>query len=313
MSGSISYIDFANVILEFENEKVLTRVKSHGENGKNPSLAFSYRINKSALLGDIQETIKLARLALHPAIYIESYFQLPEEVWERDFCYIQKVDQYIKTFNLPTESVPAPERSYELVEDEKWITEGGGEEVLHRIKLWNKLLILPVSDPLMLAFNPLLMHKNEHLHLIVENKTTYQALLPALSDSGFTSLIYGCGKKIIKSIEHFHYQLPLEASDHVFYYFGDLDHEGITIWNSLSRKIKVTPALAFYLECLKRPYAYGKQNQRPNIETLSFFLPHFQNNEQEQIQNLLQEGGYYPQEILKTKELQDIWRNASWK
>ena len=38
--------------------------------------------------------------------------------------------------------VTAPERSYEITGDEKWIDENGGREILERVKLLEKLKII---------------------------------------------------------------------------------------------------------------------------------------------------------------------------
>ncbi|WP_428911564.1 Wadjet anti-phage system protein JetD domain-containing protein [Niallia sp. Krafla_26] len=312
ITENVDYVTFAQVILKLEESTILTRVKTHGENHKNPSLAITYRIQKNLLKENLHEKLKSARLQFHPSINLEAYFQLSEEQWEKDLPYIHKVDHYIRKNGFPTSRVPAPERSFEIVENEKWITEGG-QEVLERIKMWEPLRIMPVSDPLMFAVNPHQLKTKTHLHLIVENKTTYQGLLPALQDSSFTSLIYGSGKKVIKSIEHFAFQLPLPKAKHIFYYFGDLDYEGILIWHLLSKKIPVKPALTFYQACLTKPYAFGKQNQRAREEALKAFFPFFTKEEQEKMEEMFQNGGYYPQEIVKTDELQHIWRNTSWK
>ena len=164
----------------------------------------------------------------------------------------------------------------------------------------------------MFAINPLTTQETHHKHLIVENKTTYQGLLPALQESHFTTLIYGSGKKIIKSMEQFSYQIPLSGT-HEFFYFGDLDHEGISICYSLSKKISVKPALPFYTHCFNKKYVYGKQYQRPNEEALNAFLPYLPESHQIHLKDLLNDGGYYPQEIIKTNELQQIWRDSSWK
>lgn len=312
VSGNIDYMSFASVILHLEEMNILTRVKAHGENNKFPSLALTYRVNKSNLKQQLYEKLKDARFRLHPSINIEAYFQLPEERWDLDEPFIYKINQYIMKNGFPIEEVPAPERSFELVEDEKWITEGGGHELLERIHLWEHFKIIPVSDPLMFALNLEAIKQEKQLHLIVENKTTYQGLLPALQGGLFSTLIYGCGKKIVKSIEQFNYQLPLITTKHHFYYFGDLDYEGILIWHLLSKKIPVTPALPFYEACLRKPYAFGKQNQRPNEEALTAFLTFLQKDDQENLLEMFSSGGYYPQEIIKTNELQHIWRSAVW-
>lgn len=312
VSGNVDYKEFAHIILKLEERNVLTRVKAHGENNKCPSLALTYRVNKNNLKQQLYEKLKEARFYLHPTINIETYFHLSEEQWDIDQPFLYKINQYINSQGFPVKEVPAPERSYELVEDEKWITEGGGQELLERVQVLDLFRIMPVSDPLMFALNPETMDRNGHLHLIVENKTTFQGLLPALKGSIFSTLIYGCGKKIIKSIEQFDYQLPLTSTKHQFYYFGDLDHEGILIWHLLSNKISVSPALPFYEACLRKPYTIGKQNQRSNEESLTAFIAFLGKEDQERLLEMFHNGGYYPQEIIKTNELQEIWRNSSW-
>jgi hypothetical protein len=308
----LSYEAFASLILELEERGQLQMVKSKGRNGKPISLAYQYKIKKTSLRDTYRQQLHQYRLELHHLIKIDNYFALDPSVWDEDVVYLQKIDRYLRNNPLPQEPVPAPERSFELVGDEKWITEKQGKECLERIDLWEACKIIPVSDPLMLAINPTMFSKREHDHLIVENKTTYQALLTALPHSRCSTLIYGSGKKIIKSIELFDHQLPLKNALHTFHYFGDLDHEGISIWHSLRKKRETKLALPFYQECLKRTYVYGKQTQRRNEEALSAFLQFFSPLEQQNIVSMLDDGGYIPQEVLKTGELQEIWRSASW-
>jgi hypothetical protein len=90
---------------------------------------------------------------------------------------------------------------------------------------------------LMFAVNPQGITNAVHRHLIVENKTTYQALLHALADVLFTTLIFGGGYRVTKSIELLPMQLPLKGASHEFYYFGDIDKEGISIWHLLNERV----------------------------------------------------------------------------
>lgn len=309
---ALSYEEFASIILELEKQGHLEIVKSKGRNGKPLSLAYQYKIIKTSLKDSYRQKLHQYRLQLHHLIKIDHYFALESNVWDRDLYYLQKIDNYLRNNPLPEEPVPAPERSFELVGDEKWITEKQGKECLERIGLWEVCKIIPVADPLMLAINPNTFSHREHIHLIVENKTTYQALLTTLPLTSFTTLIYGSGKKIIKSIELFDHQLPIKNAHHTFYYFGDIDHEGVSIWHSLGKKSEIKLALPFYQECLKRTYAHGKQKQRRNEEALTTFLQYFTPLEQQTIISMLDDGGYIPQEVLKSGELQKIWRNALW-
>lgn len=313
-----TYEEFAGAVLDLEAAGMIQMVQSKGRTTKQPSLAYQYKVRKSLLKEDLHKEIHRARIHIHPLIGLDAYYALNSSDWQQDWPYIERIDAYLNNHALPEIAVPAPERSFELVGDEKWITEKQGEKLLTRIGLWEKLRIIPVDDPVMMAVNPKCLTYTVHRHLIVENKTTYQALLQALPDVPFTTLIFGGGKRIAKSIELLPLQLPLGDVIHQFYYFGDIDHEGVTIWHTLNERVlewfgcPAKPALPFYRACLAKGFVYGKENQRSNDQAIHQFSDHFSAEEQARISGLLAAGGYYPQEILKTEELCAIWRNASW-
>lgn len=308
--------EFAKAVLELEQAGVLEAVKSAGRTMKQPSLAYRYRMNKQYLTERLTNKLQQYRLGIHPAIQLDSYFALPEQQFVLDRQWIDQIDYFLKTEGFPSSTVPAPERSFQLTGNEKWITDLGGYALLKRLGLWDQLRIHPVSDPLMLAVNPLFLSDVSHtcsLHLIVENKTTFQALLPVLSSSSFSTLIYGCGNKITGNLDMFPFQYPVADREHQFYYFGDLDCEGIRIWHDANKLQPMIPALPFYEACLAQPYAQGKTNQRRNDEAVKAFIQYFSPDQQDQIVECLSSGGYYPQETLTTQQLQQIWRNEEWK
>jgi hypothetical protein len=308
----MTYEEFATVILDFEAEGFLEMVKSKGRNTRTPSLAYTYRIMKQGLTKEYHEELKRYRLRLHSSISLDTYFKLDPSVWGEDLPYLLKIQSFLLSKGFPIYEVPAPERSVELVGNEKWLTDHGGKELLDRVGLWEKMKVMPVSDPLMFALNPHVITNKTQKHLIVENKTTFQALSDVLKDTSFVSLIYGSGNKIIKSIEQFDRQLPLPGAEHHFYYFGDIDRSGIFIWHRLNEKVRVGPAMPFYKACLAKDSLQGKSNQRLDEEAIEEFLLHFSLEEKEHLQSVLENGCYYPQELLKTSELQDIWRQAIW-
>ncbi|WP_409970912.1 hypothetical protein [Bacillus sp. Bva_UNVM-123] len=71
-------------------------------------------------------------------------------------------------------------------------------------------------------------------------------------------------------------------------------------------------ALPFYLAFLENVPAIGKEYQQERTAAIEQFLCFFSFKQQEQISNLLEKGKYYPQETLKSKELQQIWRESDW-
>lgn len=305
-----NYEQFAELVNELERDNILQMVKARGRNNRTPSIAFRYKINKSKLNQHYFEQLQQYRLKFHDAINLDAYFSLNESIWEKDLPYLIKINTYLQKYHLPTKKAPAPERSFELVGDEKWI-ETNGIELLERINLWEQMKIYPVSDPLMFAINPNTVQNDDQFHLIVENKTTYDGLLPALTHTQFSTLTYGAGNKIVKSIENFPNQYPV-CSNHTFFYFGDIDRAGLTIWFSLQKKRQAFPALPFYIACLKRDEVFGKTNQRPNEKALNQFIKFFTRDLQSQIIGLLNKGAYYPQEVLSTEQLQHIWQQADW-
>lgn len=307
--------EFATAIIELEQAGVLEEVKSAGRTLRSPTLAYRYRANKARLTQQHRQQLQQYRLQLHPAIQLDSYFSITGQQFEQDRPWIERIDRYLKQHGLPIEAVAAPERSYQLTDNEKWITELGGQVLLKRLGLWESLRIYPVSDPLMLAVNPTASqdkHQPYAKHLIVENKTTFQALLPVLPETDFHTLIYGCGNKITGNIEMFAFQYPVSDREHHFLYFGDLDYEGIRIWHDTNKIWTMLPALPFYEACLENTHALGKTNQRRREEAVLAFLDHFSPARKEQINACFAAGGYYPQETLTAKQLQSIWRSEQW-
>ena len=309
-SGNTSYDILATNIKELIDEGVLEEISPKVNNGKSVLLAYKFRINRHKLKKELFEEIQNMRLKLQPEIDLEDYFILSEDIWRKDLPYILKVNEYLKK-NKTFEEITHQEHSYNITGDEKWIDEKGGRKLLERIKLWDNLEILSAGEPLMLAVNPTQFLKGEHLHLIVENKATFYALLDTLKKTNFTSLIFGSGWKVVSNISMLSRQLGLKGENKL-YYFGDLDYEGISIWNSLNEKIACKLAVKFYSELLKKDYSFGKENQQKNKVALNQFLKVFTDEEQGYIKGLLDNGGYYPQEGLNKHELGNIWRNNIW-
>ncbi|GAA3407857.1 Wadjet anti-phage system protein JetD domain-containing protein [Paenibacillus hodogayensis] len=314
---SVQYREFAEAVAALETEGLLVPVGAAGRNGKRPSLANRYRVGTGKLNRDYRHRLQQLRLALHPDIGLDAYFGLGEAILEADLPWLERIDRRLRTEGLPREPANAPERSFELAGDEKWLTEGGGRAVLERIGLWDKLLVQPAYEPLMLAVNTALLASAPSdgacLHLIVENKTTFHALLPVLGETSFHTLIYGCGNKIVGNIGLFPQQVPLPGRTSVFYYFGDIDHSGIGIWQEVAARCGAIPALPFYEACLSRPWPSGKTNQPRRDGAVEEFAGYFPPEQRDRLHACLRAGGYYPQETLTTQELRSIWRNGLWK
>lgn len=307
--ANTDYTDFANTIKVLEAQNILKPMKSHKTNNKSIPLYNTYRINQSYFKDQIMDQIQTFRLKMHQDIYLDHYYSLKEEEWTRDLPYIERIDQYMKANGLPDTEASAAERSYKIAGDEKWIDEKGGKALLQRLQLWEQLKVSYNVDPLMIVINPLKINNMEHMHLVVENKATFYELLQGIKNTDFTSLIYGVGWKIVSNIHMLEKQLGLMDQKHSIFYFGDLDHEGISIWNTLNEKRAVLLAVEFYRALLQKDSTEGKHNQKENLEAIEKFVQAFTPSEGIKIKDLLKSKQYYPQEGLQRKELMDIWIN----
>lgn len=309
-TGDINYEDFAKVVKSLEKDNILIPVKSHKTNNKSIPLYNTYRINKSYFKDKLINQIQTFKLRADENINLQGYFSLSEYEWKRDLPYIRLIDTHIKEKGFPNSEAPSPERSYEIIGDEKWIDEKGGKALLERLGVWNKLKVSHNVDPLMFAINPENVNNPINKHIIIENKSTFYDFLSSLDQTCFTSLIYGSGWKIVSGIVMLEKQLGLENKTHELFYFGDIDYEGISIWNTLNEKRQVIPAVNFYSKLLEKPAAQGKENQKENAGALENFMNYFSNEEGNKIKMLLKQRYYYPQEGLGKDEIREIWRKS---
>lgn len=308
--GNVTYLQFADYILALERQGLLKKVAAAGVNGKEPLLANKYAVQKAELQTHHQQ-IKQTQLAVHALINLDHYFKLSAKTWRSDAAYIEKIDAYLKDHGLPPKPASMPQRSYELVGNEKWL-EQGGAAVLQRIGLYESMRIESTADPLMLAINPAQIRAARHWHLVVENKTTYYALAPALKHTVFTTLVYGQGWKAAANLHLLPDQLNLKEAEHRIYYFGDLDAEGVAIWWGVHQRIPALPAAPFYRAFLNKTAETGKQNQRLDQKAWRGFLNYFNPRDKQTLIDLLAGGKYYPQEALDSARLQQIWSDSIW-
>lgn len=331
--GQVEYSEFAQVIITLASQGILSPVKISKPTTRNPYLYHKYNIHKPILNQNFFQDIQKVQKT-YITLNLSNYYDLTEKQWKEDLPYIKQLHNYLLSNTLPDYEVLATELSYLLVGDEKWIDEGSGKAILERLKLWDKLKIQKHPDPLMMAVDMTkannfqgTLQEHTYYHLIVENKSTYCALLEELPNSMFITLIYGQGWKIIANITQLekqlitpHRHLATQGSQiavkesqlanikttHKIFYFGDLDYEGIAIWHKLNQIRPVSLATCFYKVLLKQKESQAPKNQKRQEEALKEFLLFFP-QEKELINNLLKKGNYYPQEAIAEQELREIF------
>jgi hypothetical protein len=132
-------------------------------------------------------------------------------------------------------------------------------------------------------------------------------------DENISTVIYGRGKDIWNTFNDFNVCAEPYLLDrkNKLLYFGDLDYEGIVIYEQLYNNFKDS----FYIEPFVKAYSYmvdkaeregiklpaSKEGQNKNIRDT--FLNNFSDMYREKLKDILKSGGYIPQEIINLYDL----------
>lgn len=211
------------------------------------------------------------------------------------------------------------ERSYEIFGDEKAIDEPRHSSVDGEVILRNLGLTLEdirakkVFEPFFYIEKGFSSEQGKAARkvLIIENKDTFWTTQQALTSGEFNGInlvIYGEGNAIQKKFEYI--KTVGGTPDDLYFYFGDIDREGIAIYNRLEARYPdygIRPATSLYTAVLKK---VGYQNARPlrteqnrSQNSLSPFIDAFNDESRAAIEWIITEERYLPQEALTSMDL----------
>ena len=279
-----------------------------------------------------------------PLISTDYYLKNIKQYVE-DRTWVQLLNEYLK---INREKLQFPksinERSFEIWHREKFLKEEQGKKILKRCGLLlEDFNLYETTEPL--AYYS---HTKEvpQTMLILENKDTFYSMRKFLLDGNsdifgvkIGTLIYGAGKGIYRSFEDFFLCLEpyMRAEHNTIYYLGDLDYEGILIYENLANLfqkevekqqfhicyhdkeecfninekkvelLQIQPFVIGYIKMLEKAQKIGisnmpetKKGQNHNIGTI--FFNYFSKEIAENFQNLLESNKYIPQEILSAQD-----------
>ena len=314
--SSMTYQElYQYIIVEIEKGK-LTPVKASKTNGKKPALYNAYwKYEEQTDYSDVQEELKYQ---INPALDI-TYYQCKPDKYKGDRKNIHLLSEYLvkRKQELEVEKT-INERSFEIFHREKFLDREGGMELLKRLEFpFDKLNFYKTSEPM--AYYS---HKKTtpQKFLIVENKDTFYSMRKHLIDGSdnimgmeIGTLIYGGGKAIYKSFQDYSQAVePYFAHEkNRVYYFGDLDYEGILIYETLSEKYKDEVEIILfktaYEKMLQKAEQIGvtelpdtKEGQNKNIGT--HFFDQFSLEIQVKMKQILENNKYIPQEIVNASD-----------
>lgn len=306
-----SYAELVKIVsMLIEKEKLVPILCSKG-NGKKPPLYNRYRIIKNEnkiIENSYQEELLYLSNRLNNDYYLKNL-----KAYEADRLYVLMLNKYMLHLNgkIPT---PASinERSFEIFAREKFLSKEGGLRILKNVRLsLEELSIYETTEPLAYYTN----HKRTpQVILFIENKDTFYSMRKHLID-GYNkilneeigTLVYGGGKGIYRSIQDFGLCMEPYMLDEKnrFLYFGDLDYEGILIYEKLceimNEKQSIKPFTSAYESMLKKGELYElpftKEKQNRNVGTT--FFDAFAKETIGKMKLVLEQDRYIPQEILQ--------------
>lgn len=307
-----SYLEQYQYICEQIEQQKIKAVKNSLLNGKKPALHLSYwRIEPKP---DYREQIEELQFQMVPAIRTDYYLKHPD-VYQKEEKWVKLLNRYfLKYGEMKQEPVSVNERSFQIWGREKFLQKEQGKQILtHCGVTLEQLNVYHTTEPL--AYYSCSKEVPQTI-LILENKDTFYSMRKYLLNGrrkilGETigTVIYGAGKGILRSFEDFGFCVEsyINAGDNRILYFGDLDYEGIGIYERLKELFGedhiLMPFVEAYEKMLQKSEICGmdflpETSEKQNRNISGTFFRFFPDEITEKIQKILTAGKYIPQEII---------------
>ena len=301
-------------VMELLSSGQVKPVKSSPGNGKKPALHTQYWLVEEKPDYSAWKDELLYRT--DPHIQVEYYLH-HLDVYDQDRRYVRRLSEYLHSNGgMPDIPISRSERSFEIWGEEKFLTGGAGRTILSRCKIEESALnTYSTAEP----FAYFASHRTTPQKiLILENKDPFFGMRKYLLAGNreilgekIGTLIYGAGKRVVSSFREFEISAEpyMKAAGNTFLYFGDLDHEGILIYETLAEAFAdsgmIQPFIPAYLAMLDKgdrvpalPPSKEHQNRNHNGSFFSWFDAHTVSR----MKNILENGRYIPQEILNIED-----------
>ena len=306
-----SAADYAALVAEIGALVAGGAIKPMGRdtNGKVPPLHSKYRIIRNKQhLADLRAEIMRLGPEFNPSGYLRN---LP--TYEKHSKLLHKLIAYTRTNGAELESsMSRNERAYAIWGNEKQLEDPTCKNMLRFTGWAGRLNCYDTPEPFM---DYLPRGTDTKSILILENKDIWFSLRKIFMENRdgcflygerFDGLLYGEGKKVTRANAISEYSNEGFRACPSFAYWGDLDCEGISIYQRLAvqhratpRKIRLfVPGYLAMLEYARAGESYtqcrGEQAQPYRLED---FLSNFDPAAAAEIRSILGSGMYIPQEI----------------
>lgn len=308
--AALSYEEQYRYIRSLLEQEKIRPLQASGTNGKKPALYREYWLAEekkdySALEEELQ-------YRLVPEISID-YYLAHQESYQQDRQWVLLLNDFLRERRRYLDYPESQnERSFEIWGREKFLSREQGRKILKRCGIEETSLnIYPTTEPL--SYYSHTRETPQNL-LILENKDPFYSMRRHLLEGNdrilgvqISTLIYGAGKGILKSFRDFDLCVEpyMKAQGNTIYYFGDLDYEGIGIYENLAgmfqERWEIRPFLPAYEAMLKKSEQVSRlpdTKEQQNRNHCGLFFSYFPNEQVHAINKILELGQYIPQEIL---------------
>ncbi|HAX73755.1 MAG TPA: hypothetical protein DCY20_09565 [Firmicutes bacterium] len=300
-----NYSELCELVMKKMDEGVIKPVLASGSNGKRPALYKAYWILVSE--ENFSELVEELNFRIHPRLKVGYYLNHLKQ-YALDRVFVLQLSSYLMEHGDRLEvEMSMNERCFEIWGREKFLQMEQGGRVLKYLDFGiDALNCYETAEPI--AY--FTVHRSQKQNvLIVENKDTFYSLRKHLLSGKSTvlgmeigTLMYGAGKGVVKAFRYFEQSVEpylLEAG-HSFYYFGDLDYEGIKIYESLCEVFPCQPFVQAYeamlSKCLRSQLPFTKEGQ--NRQVSGVFFNCFDEVINKEMLKILTDSRYIPQECL---------------
>lgn len=301
-------------VMQLIDDGKIKPVKSSVKNGKKPALYTEYYI-----IGEKKDYKEQEHELLYqtdPQIAVDYYLKHPEVYLEEREA-VRLLDSFLKNRKGRLKvSISFNERCFEIWGYEKFLSKASGTTILKHCGLnLDFLNCYPTAEPF--SYYAASRETPQNL-LILENKDPFFSMRRHMLLGNYTifgedigTLVYGAGKRVVASFQEFAISAEpyMQAAANRFLYFGDLDYEGIGIYENLARAFarqgKIVPFVPAYLAMLDKAGSLPrlpstKEQQNRNISDL--FFGYFDEQTVRRMKLILERDLYIPQEILNISD-----------
>lgn len=308
------YKELCNLIYKLIDEGEIIPIKNSGGNGKKPTLYKKYKLIEKE--EDNQEFLDEIKFKLSPKFNLD-YYKKNIKKYKEHREYILKLNDFYKNhLELLEVKISVNERSFQIFGREKFIKRESGKIILKNLKIdLSELNYYETSEPIAYYSSSKTVPQNI---LIVENKDTYYTLRRHLLNGSKTILgekigtvMYGGGKSIHNGFNDFEISVEAYVSNiqNKIIYFGDLDYEGILMYESFYNMFKETHIIEIFTKGYEKMIDKGilenlpktKEGQNKNIKEI--FFNNFSQEYREKIEIILKANKYIPQEIINITDI----------